>query len=49
MASERPASSELCQRLPLTERLLDLRQLQIETVGGDQLMVAAAITLVWAD
>ena len=49
MATERPASSELFQRLPLTERLWVLRQLQNETVGGALLIVAAAIALVWAN
>ncbi len=49
MATERPANSELFQRLPLTERLWVLRQLQDETVGGALLILAAAIALVWAN
>ncbi len=41
--------SEIFQRLPLTERLWVLRQLQSETVGGALLIIAAAIALVWAN
>jgi NhaA family Na+:H+ antiporter len=37
------------ERLPLTERLWVLRQLQDETVGGALLIIAAAIALVWAN
>lgn len=40
---------ELFQRLPLSERLWVLRQLQDETVGGALLIIAAAIALVWAN
>jgi NhaA family Na+:H+ antiporter len=40
---------EVFQRLPLTERLWVLRQLQDETVGGALLIVAATIALIWAN
>lgn len=49
MATDRPANKELFERLPLTERLWVLRQLQDETVGGALLILAAAIALVWAN
>lgn len=49
MATEQPGSSELFKRLPLTERLWVLRQLQDETVGGALLIVAALIALIWAN
>ncbi len=49
MATDSPGSKEIFHRLPLTERLWVLRQLQDETVGGALLILAASIALIWAN
>lgn len=40
---------EVFERLPLSERLWVLRQLQDETVGGALLIIAATVALLWAN
>jgi NhaA family Na+:H+ antiporter len=48
VATEGP-NGQLFERLPLSERLWVLRQLQDETVGGALLIGAALVALIWAN
>lgn len=49
MATDKQPRGAVFERLPLTERLWVLRQLQDETIGGALLIIAATAAFIWAN
>lgn len=49
MGTDKQPRAAVFERLPLTERIWVLRQLQDETIGGALLIIAAAIAFIWAN